>query len=343
MKFLNSMLTCVAALVAIAAGSGIVLDKKCDLGPFLFVNEPETRCMEFGMVMECPAHGHGTREEALQKLKGILADRSPELVNSIDVCRSSQLETLEHFAPLLDRVTVNPFALRSSEPPEASSLIWPGTDHPILNHVRLVRRKGGSTPLLAKTDLKGPERFFQRRAAMFEEIRWMVYAAIGANFQGIVWRNAKQDIPFRRRLDGMVSALDRYAGDLGAAELVGWVRADPGQPVSAICSRERLFIVLLNEAYFQFDPGGKSVVAPLTNACQNGHVRIYPPKHVEIVGGQTLFGLPLTLTPKAQCIDVEYSFRGSGQILILEIARKAAACGIEHVGTVDAVGKETKQ
>src|SRR4051812_31252391 len=63
----------------------------------------------------CPAHAHGTVDQAMSEAKRIRAEWHSDSPFCMWVCRANQVATLEKFAPLADRVFVTPFLLADSE------------------------------------------------------------------------------------------------------------------------------------------------------------------------------------------------------------------------------------
>ena len=274
------------------------------------------------ITMICPAHAHGTPEEAMQKLQEMLKDRPADQISSVWVCRANQMATLKMFAPVVDRVYINPFVLTSNYIPEPNDLIWPGFDHSFINTIRVIRSGAGSANLVACLDLRGEPTHFRKRRACFAEIQWMIYAVIGANFQGITWR-AKANPAWADHLQRLEDNLKKYSEDLGAAHPVNWIAKNSQNPATAICAKEKLFICLLRSDYLRKTENGKDVPLPLNDTTQKGTVIIRAPKGVSVLSGQTLSGRSVSLEHQQGFVQVEYRFTGGGDMLVLPIARSA--------------------
>lgn len=291
--------------------------------PFLFLLEGQTKNDSFGMVMICPAHAHGTPAEAMGKLKNILQNRPENKISSIWVCRANQIQTLREFAPLVNRVVINPFATTDQKGPDPNDLIWPGFDHPFINHIRRIRQNAKDTALLACIDLRGEPICFRKRQASFEEIEWMHYAVIGANFQGVVWRDST---PSNHRLRRLETNLQEYAGELAKAKPVRWVKTSPGQPVTASGSKKMLFVVLSDPNYMVFSQDSKNkktILLPLNLSESTGTLELQPPLHIDILSGNTISGLPLDLEYSEKSLRVNYHYKGGGEILVFFLSRNA--------------------
>ena len=298
-----------------------VLVKKPGAGKFVIVRQSQVHDDAFGMVMGCPAHAHGTPKQAIAKLKRILRNRSSDLVSTIWVCRANQMHTVKRFAPLVDRVVINPFVFRSKKGLCKDDLIWPTFDHPQVNYLREVRKNGAGKALLACINVDGEPSRFARRAASFEEVKWMAYAAIGAHFQGVVWRGDLPHLPWLGRLKHLESLLQAQANGLGAAEPVKWVTDRDKKPISALCSERSLFVVLLSPEYLaQVDPH-KTVVLPLTQPEVHGRLVLAPPAGTKVMSAKTLSGMPVAIDVIEGRPQVNYVFTGAGEILIFSLLR----------------------
>lgn len=277
---------------------------------------PESVC-----DMVCPAHRHGTPRQAYEKLTRDLRNRPADQLSSIWICRMNQEETLVRFLPLVDQIFINPFAYTSEEGPAEGQRIWPGFDHPVINNIRRIRSKAGRKRLIASVNLKGDPNLFHRRKPDFEEIRWMVYAVIGANFQGLGWRGNPSTVPWAERLSRLEDNLKRYQTDLGAARPVAWCKALDNQPISAIASDRTLFVVLLNPEYMRVVPHGKSPPLPLDGNAREVRIGLLPPPELTVEAARTLSGLPLLLAGHRNNPQVACRLTGAGKILVFSIRR----------------------
>ena len=125
--------------------------------PFLFIEANDVVKGTYEVTMTCPAHKHGTPEQAMKKLKvmqlAMPADREVRLW----ACRARQISTVKMFAPAANVIIVNPFAVRSLTGPGPDALVWPGLDQPLINQMRQLRAAAGATRLLACIDVKDPD------------------------------------------------------------------------------------------------------------------------------------------------------------------------------------------
>ncbi|MGE5608217.1 MAG: hypothetical protein ACM359_03095 [Bacillota bacterium] len=296
-------------------------------GAFVTVAESQAQSAGFGMLMICPSHGHGAPDEAEAKLRLLLQNGSDQPA-TIWVCRSSQIETVIRFAPLVERVIVNPFGHFRVDRPKDSELYWPGINHPVLNGLEELRLAAGDRQLLACLDLEGEPGLFGGRSPSIEEIEWQVYAAIGTGYQGVVWRNRPDDPERASRLKGLEGRLREIAAELGAAKPVRWACSTSGQPASVLWGRGHVFVVLLNPDYVvlksPMDPSG-GVRLALEDREQRGEVRLTLPKGQMVVSARTLSGRSLSARMADGQTIVPYRFRGGGEIVICRLSERAPA------------------
>jgi len=238
-------------------------------------------------------------------------------LSTIWICRLNQLHTLRQFAPLVDRVVINPFVVKSQTGPKYGDSIWLNFDHPFINNIRQIRQNSDNKKLLGCIDLRGEPSYFGERRASLEEIKWMLYALVGGNFQGIVYR---QSVPWPNRIRQLAAGLKKYADDLGQTQSVRWLTASQGQPVSAIKSPQMLFVVLLNPEYMKFSQDGRNIILPLESPKCQGLLELRPPENTDIISASTISGRSLALEHNDEGFRVKFNFVGSGEILIFSLS-----------------------
>jgi hypothetical protein len=119
--------------------------------------------------------------------------------------------------------------------------------------------------------------------------------------------------------------VQQYTDDIGIARPVEWVRNSGEHPVSAICSKKLLFVVLLNPKFMAKSNKKKMIPLPLDSLECTGEVSLMPPNGVTVLSGNTVTGRKLLLdNSKKDCIRVYYSFKGSGELLVFHLAGNAS-------------------
>lgn len=277
-------------------------------------------------TLECPAHMHGTADEAFEKLQGLLKEWPKNKPSTVWVCRANMLSTLERFAPAVDQVTINPFVHLDDESPEESALSWPGADHPVLNNLRTTREVAGETRTIAWLDLRGEPRYFDRRQAAFEEVEWMTVALVGANYQGIIWRHDAYQpgsLGWEAQLRQLEAGLSGEADGLGTARPVDWITGSPGELLSAVAAHDRLYVCMLNPDYMQALPDGDGFRFPLESEARRVDVALALPEGVDVVNARYLRGGDVPVEHHGDQVSLSARLRGGGEIVVVEIVRAA--------------------
>lgn len=245
------------------------------------------------------------------------------------ICNGPQRKQMSTWLSLSDEICIFLYHLTSDKPPKPGELIWPGYNNPLINRVREVRHTTANKKLLATFSTIGSSKgqvwgISRTRRLVFEELQWMTFAAIGGNYQGVIWRQCMpSDLP-DRRLSRVEASIKTHARDLGMAHPVGWVEAPKNQPASSLCSDNKLFVVLLNPAYMAPNPDGKTISVPLEPGSPRGEITIRVPAGCALKSGTYLDGRPLRLLRDQDTVRVKYRFRGGGEMLIFDLSRDSA-------------------
>lgn len=308
--------------------------------PFLIRPEKWYNSPEQGMLMLCPAHAHGPKAEATAELIRLVAQHRSPAPTTIWVCRNTQLETLREFAPMVDRVCINPFAYNSDRKAVIAEPPWAGTSHPVLVRPHNLRLAAPDRQLIACIDVDGEESRFGKRHPTFDEMQWMVLAAIGSGFQGIAWRGHVDTLPYRDQLDLLTNNILRHADELSRAHPVdsvtvtspaptGLAQGQPdtdGQqanapvPLSAMQTRNHLYVVLLHPQIMLPQPGKSTIPLPLgTGSVRECSVALRPPSGTTLVSVERLDGTPLTLQRDGDQFLVPCRFAGGGTMLVFSL------------------------
>ncbi len=285
--------------------------------PFTVVMEDGLADQGIDLVMLCPAHLHGKPPEAMTKWLGLRAQQPDDRTAAVWICRQNQLQTIAAYADHADCLIVNPITEISRRPPPADAALWPGADHPVLNRLRLLRKAGGQTRLLACIDLAGEKNRFSGRKASADEIRWQVLAVIGGNFQGLVWRGEPHQ---RRHFEQFERHIAQHAAQLLAARPVDWAIPPDHDFVSVLASKAKTFIVVINPQYMKSIRPGRPVRLPLERPASSGRIELHLPDSLTPSHATTLTGQPIELTTTGNRVNVQYRYHGPGQMIIVHTA-----------------------
>jgi len=286
---------------------------------FFFVTDKEIYSGAFKMTMRCPAHAFRSPQWALEHLKRIRED-NPSREIRVWACRANQMPTLRMFAPVSDVIGTNPFVVLNKESPKCKVAIWPSFDHPVLNSVREIRLAAPNVRMFACISVEGQRPLFPKRGPSLAELRWMAYAVIGGNYQGICWRPDRGKPPISERLAELEQVIKPFAADLAAARPVDLVSAPSGQPVTALLRGKHLFVVLLSPEYMLFRDN-KPVAYPLAPAVRTGRITVPTNGQFRVVSAATISGLPQTVKEDGLVSYVSYRLADSGEILVLNLDR----------------------
>jgi hypothetical protein len=215
----------------------------------------------------------------------------------------------------------DPYCSTGERGPRPDDVIWPGFDHPFVNRVRELREfVGDQTRLTGWINPAGPDGRFTAREISYEEVRWMVLAAIGADFDGAIWGVQLETQPWRDRLRRLQQDLNSYAVELGYARPVAWAR-DSRQTGSALSAGDLLFVVLLHPDFMRPLSGGERGVAlPVAPPPRRGEVLISPPEGIQVISAQTISGRALPLQAGPEGWRVNYRYTGSGEMFVVRLS-----------------------
>ena len=283
---------------------------------FIFLSAREASRLQ---LLGCPNHAFGTMDDGIKEIERRLLSRPASAISFIQLCVSDQIRSIERCAPLVDISAINPFVMTSSKTPASHSRIWPTCDDPLVNRLRELTTAAGEHRLLARIDLGGIERgFFRERLPSFDEITWMVYAAIGAQFKGVVWVG---DASFpSHRLARLERQILCHAEGLGVARPVSWVRSGSNQHISALASESELFVCLLNPNYMHLTGQRKCVDLPLWPTHCTFVLELIPPQRVRILSARTISGSPVYFKEKDGGIEATHEFVSGAEMLVFQTA-----------------------
>jgi len=163
--------------------------------------------------------------------------------------------------------------------------------------------------------------YVTKRPPSVGEIEWMVFAAIGAGFKGIVW---VEKAGLLGRLKSLQSSIEPFADELGTARHVKWGKSLEGHPISMIRSERHLFVVILNTMYLAGLEEKGPPLFPIASEPTTGRVSISPPTPLAIRSGKTLDNTPITLNFEDDPVLIGYSFKNGGEMLIFELTKMPA-------------------
>ena len=247
---------------------------------------------------------------------------------TVIICRGAQEQAIKDFWDVSNQYIFEAlFMTPDWNPPPEDTLIWPGFDHPMVNYVRKIRTATQGKPTIVSVPMTCREVWGvpRERTELFDELRWMTMATIGANVQGILWGHVRREEEWNQLLQRLTDQIKVHAADLGAAASVDWVKAPEGQPVSALASKNKLFITLLNTDYMKVRDDKSGISGALEPGRQQGTLTLNLPAGVTAEAATTLDGSPVKLTKDKDALTCSYNFASGGEMIVVTI--KPAATG----------------
>ena len=291
-------------------------------GPFIWISFPKWQAQlraEGGLFYHI---AYEDKKKVLEKLQANTGSNKRKV--GMMVCKLSRVgqdDMIRMFARVVDDIAVWAFTHPGRTAPKTGEVLWPGYDNPYVNRLRELRAVAAGCRLWAETTdgLNGIE----DRKISFEEIQWLTFAAIGADFDGVVWDVLVSE-KNHKKLERIGVLLLKHADQLGAAVPIKCVKEGNGLPVSALRSDKKLFIILLNPGYMKLDSSGKKVVVPLAPVAHKIDLTINLPGGVAIRSGTSLSGKRVKLDSGEGQIHVKHRLKGGGDMLIFDLTRDNA-------------------
>lgn len=269
-------------------------------------------------------HLSGTGQTA-QGVVDSLKSKANRPYVAVIICRGPQEETIKTFWDVSDQYIFESLFLKPDwTPPSKDTLIWPGYDHPMINYIRRIRMASMGKPSIVSVPMTCREIWGIPRARpeLFDELRWMTMAVIGADYDGILWGHFRCEEQWSNMLNTLAGQLKTHAADLALANPVDWVKAPKGQPVSALASDKKLFITLLNTDFMIISEDKKEIVGALNPGRCQGKLKLNLPPGISVKTATTLDGSLVKLTQVKGGITCPYDFASGGEMIIISITRE---------------------
>jgi len=241
----------------------------------------------FVQTMSCPAHLHGTHEEAARKFLDDYYRRfsqNPYLLLQMWICRSGIPQTWYKFGPLPDVAVMNPVLLvpqAYKSDTEASNrfcpFFWLATT---AKKAVEPNRYLACIPVIPEDTT-----IFLRSNHTPEEIKFLVYCAIAASAKGILYRGT----PSSDRLshDTFVRLnreLQQLKPMLIIAEPVNWASTADNNYVakSLLCGDEAILVIVFDNRYFNEQQNNKLYTPAFGKALRPVKIEVKVPEGFSI-------------------------------------------------------------
>jgi len=247
---------------------------------------------------------------------------------TVIICRGDQAGAIKNFWDVSNQYILEALFMKPDwEKPPEDTLIWSGFDHPMVNYVRKIRIATVGKPTIVSVPMTCREVWGvpRERPELFDELKWMTMATVGANYQGILWGHVRREEQWNQQLQELTNQLKAHATDLGTATCVDWVKATEGQPISVLASKNKLFVTLLNVDYMKVSDDKKEIAGVFNPGRRQGTLTLNLPADVAADAAITLDGSPVKLTQGKDGLTCPYDFTSGGEMIIITIKRSDAA------------------
>lgn len=263
--------------------------------------------------------------EQVEKLRGTTPDRVVTYL-----CQGAQIGAVTTFLPVSDRFVIWPFIADLRQRPDEDGRMWNGFDHPLVNRLVEFRRISEERLIYAAIPVSRiTERTFPRgtvtRRTTPAEAQWLIFAVIGSDWDGVLWYDVDDSSLDAFMVTDVENALKALAADLISATPVDWVKPAGEEPTSALCCRDRLFVVLLNPSCFASAGQTGYGSLPQSDEPRQGKVAISLPEGCSLRTSSTLLGGSVKILGSSSPVEVEYRFDGGGEMLVLDLERAPSA------------------
>lgn len=261
-------------------------------------------------------------EEVVESIKA--QDDRPHV--AVIICRGNQERPIKDYWDVADEFIFEALFLQPDwNAPPSDTLLWPGYDHPMINYLRKIRNVTYGKHVIVSVPMTSRELWGvpRERPELFDELRWMAMAVIGADYQGMLWGHVRREPQWNEMLRELTAQIEAHASDLGAAEPVGWVKAPDGQPVSALASENKLFITLLNTDYMKVSEDKQRISGALNPGRCRGTLAIDLPAGISADSAATLNDSPVTIERTDKGLICPYDFAAGGEMIVVSFKKSA--------------------
>lgn len=236
----------------------------------------------FVQTMECPAHAHGTHENAARKF---LDDRyrrfsqNPYLITQMWICRADRPRAWYKFGPLPDVAVMNTILFTSSaykSDPKTyerfSPFFWLAT---------MAKKAAAPNRYLACIPVTPEKGVFAQSSHTPDEVKFLVYCAIAAGAKGILYRGVPSSDPLSHdafmQLNNELLQLKSW---LAMAEPVNWASTADDNYVakSLLCGDEAILVIAFDRRYFSEQQNNKLHTPAFGKAVKPAKIKVKIPK-----------------------------------------------------------------
>jgi hypothetical protein len=241
----------------------------------------------FVQTMACPAHAHGSHEQAAAKFLADYTQRfsqDPSQVIQMHLCRSDMTRAWFRFGNLPDVAVMNT-CLRPSLNYDKDPQKWFCPFFCTGALAKRVTEPGRNVALIHTGPDAEDEGSFLHKELTSQEWRFLVYCAVASGAKGIIYRGPPKSDPLVgdafRQLNRQLQHLNPF---LLIAEPVEWATADgSGYAVkSLLCGDQAVLIVVFDCRYFSRKRNGRLYTPPFARTVSSVRVHMRIPASVTV-------------------------------------------------------------
>lgn len=242
----------------------------------------------------------------------------------VDLCFGSQYEAIETFFDVSNEFVISPFIDLCQEGPKEEDKVWPAFDHPLINRLRKLRNMTPRKRIYATIPVSrtGEHTFppeVPQHSTTAAEAQWMICAVVGSDWDGVLSFNFDPAAASAYEVSRLQQAIEQHAGHIAAASPVDWVSSREGQPVSALFSPGRLYVVLLESTYYTFDEEGVCNIPVGRPPSAEREIAITLPEGCLLESADSLLEGPVSFHIDGSVARVKHTLEGGGDILVFGI------------------------
>ena len=260
--------------------------------------------------MICPAHAHGTYENAARKFLDnyySIFSQNQYLLSQMWICRSGMPMAWYKFGPLPDITVMNPVLLGLTEyEAEAKSAKF---FHPFFWLADSAKKATAPNRYLACIPLKPEDKIFLQNTHTPDEIRFLTYCAIASGAKGIVYRNRVASDQLSK--DGFVrlnKELAQLKAMLMIAEPVDWALVVSNKYIakSLLCGDEAILVIVFDGRCLSKQKDSRLYTPAFEKRLNPVNVKVAIPYGVQISEVESMYG-PLS-NKLWRCSDNQLDF-----------------------------------
>lgn len=273
-----------------SGGSKLGLDAK----GFFITSTSSSNAFPCTQIMMCPAHAHGTHENAAGKFidnRDSIFSQNQYVLTQMWICRVDKHRAWYKFGPLPDVAVMNPVLLASAEY-GSDAKAFEGFS-PFFWFANAAKKATEPNRYFACIPVNPEDTVFAQSSHTSDEIKFLVYCAVAAGTKGILYRGATpSDQLSRDTFMWLNNELQQLKPLLMIAEPVNWALTEDHRysVKSLLCGDEAILVIVFDRRYFSEQNNNKMRTPAFGKAVKPVKIEIKLPEGFLISEVKSLFG-----------------------------------------------------